>query len=264
MFRRISALSLLLYSVQAQAGEVTVTGSLFQSHITAPGDSIQGSVEVQNNTDELQNVLLYQTDYLYKADGSNIFGETGSHDRSNGGWVQLESEQIELQPTETRTIFYTVAVPDDETLFGTYWSVIMIEGGSFTDVENEEAEREIAIKTQFRYGVQVVNTLPGTSEVDLAIFDRRLEATETARVLEIDMINQGTRLSRPVVWAEIFTEDGISTGRLESERKRIHPGCSVQYAFDLSELGVGMYTALVVVDAGDDGVVGSQYTIELR
>ena len=197
MLVRMCAASLLLVcGLQAEAGEVTVVGPLFHSHVTASGGFAKGSVEVQNNTDQVQSVLVYQTDYGFEADGSNRYGDVGSETRSNGSWIGLSTEQIELMPAETREVHYSSDVPDDATLLGTYWSMIMIEGGSLTEIEEADEDGEIVIGTRFRYGIQVVNNMPGNA--------------------------------------------------------------------DLSALGVGLYTALVVVDAGNDGVVGSQYTLELR
>ncbi len=262
--RLIALAALMLLGLRAHAAEVTVTGALFQRHVTAPGDFIQGSVALQNNSDSPQSVIVYQADYRFAADGSNAFEPVGANARSNGAWIALSTQQLVLQPAESREVHYTIDVPDDDTLDGTYWSMIMIEGGSFTEPEAEEDDGAVAVETRFRYGVQVVSALPGAAEAQLAILDRRLVADDTQRALQIDMENQGARLSRPLVWAEVFDADGTSSGRLESVQRRLYPGCSARYDFDLSALGVGVYTALVVVDAGDDGVVGSQYTLELR
>jgi hypothetical protein len=52
-------------------------------------------------------------------------------------------------------------------------------------------------------------------------------------------------------------------GRFEAGAERIFPGSSVRSQFQLGALAAGTYQALVIADAGDVGVFGARYTLEV-
>ena len=61
----------------------------------------------------------------------------------------------------TVQVNYTVAVPDDENLSGTYWSVMMVEGipaGSPESSNPDDSAKNVGvgIRQVFRYGIQLV------------------------------------------------------------------------------------------------------------
>ena len=72
-------------------------------------------------------VKLYQTDYLFSADGKNAFDAPGSQARSNAAWLQLNREQVTIAPDSVATVDYEVRVPGGAGLSGTYWSVVMVQ-----------------------------------------------------------------------------------------------------------------------------------------
>ncbi|HET6566508.1 MAG TPA: hypothetical protein VFG50_01000, partial [Rhodothermales bacterium] len=73
--------------VRAADAQVAVVSGLSEEHTAQPGETYQGAIQVRNQTAESQEVRVYQTDYLFYADGTNVYGAPGSTRRSNASWI---------------------------------------------------------------------------------------------------------------------------------------------------------------------------------
>ena len=74
-----------------------------------------------------QEVKVYQTDYLFYADGSTYYGDPGTMPRSNTRWISFTPKQFTVPAGEEVTVRYTIQVPNDARLAGPYWSILMVE-----------------------------------------------------------------------------------------------------------------------------------------
>ena len=82
-------------------------------------------------------------------------------------------------------------------------------------------------------------------------------------MLAADVENVGERLLVGAVYLDVFDAAGTAVGRIGGSTSRVYPGTSVRHRVDLSSLAPGVYEALLVIDGGDEGVFGAQYTLEL-
>ena len=70
----------------AHAGDyVAISGSLTHEFEVQPGRSYDDTIDVANPSKEAQEIKVYQTDYLYFADGTRDYGEPGSLPRRTPG-----------------------------------------------------------------------------------------------------------------------------------------------------------------------------------
>lgn len=250
----------------AGAGSVSVIGGLTREATLQPGGRTEGRIVLRNNSDEPQEVKVYQTDYLFWADGRNEYGEPGGVPRSNARWIVHTPQQLMVPPQSTESVHYTIQAPAQEDLRGTYWSILMVEPIAAEMLEPsqpEEGRVTIGIRTVMRYAIQMVTHIGDTGTRELKFADKQLIAEGEQRTLRLDLENTGERWLIPQVWAELYDEQGASLGRFEGGRVRIYPGCSVRYQIDLSEVPPGKYRALIVADNGDEYVFGAQYDLEL-
>ena len=260
----------LLVSMAAQtalAAPVSVVGGLTREATLQPGAKTEGRIVLRNSTDQPQEVKVYQTDYLFWADGRNQYGEPGSTPRSNARWIVHTPQQLTVPPRATESVYYTIQVPAQEDLRGTYWSMLMVEPISAETLEPpkpEEGKVTIGIRSVMRYAIQIVTHIGDTGTRDLKFADKQLLVEEGKPTLRLDLENTGERWLRPLIWAELYDQQGLSLGRFEGGRFRIYPGCSVRYHIDLSEVPAGKYRALIVADNGDEYVFGAQYDLDLR
>ena len=123
--------------------QISVRSQLSHDENVIPGAQYSGVIMVRNDTEEVQQAKVYQTDYLFQSDGSNYFGDPGNLDRSNANWIEVGVSQVMIPPRESVEITYRVNVPasiNDSAPSGSYWSVIMVEGipkNSPESLENE-------------------------------------------------------------------------------------------------------------------------------
>jgi hypothetical protein len=216
-----------------------------------------------NNSDESAAVEVHQTDYLFQSDGSNDFGPAGEWERSNANWIDFSPNRIVIPPHETHLIDYTVTVPDDDSLSGTYWSILMVEEVSADTTNGRPAENQASISQVVRYGVQCITNIGMTGSSNLQFIGAELSAaTDSTRELRVDVKNAGDRWAVPIAWAELYDETGLSVGKFECDKKRIFPGTSVQFRIQLADSLHGKYKALVVLDSGGENVLGAKYDLE--
>lgn len=253
---------LLAFGVfQESAAQIAVASDLVLEKEAGSGDTYEGTIQIRNTSGEFQEVRLYKTDYLFYASGESSYGDPGSHPRSNADWITLSSEQVKIPPGQTLPITFQVAVPaGSNPLQGSYWSMVMVQAVETGQTSSSDG---FSLKTQVRFGVQIVTHLLGTGERAVSLSNTQLVAEDDEeRVLEVDIVNEGTLAIRPRVWLELYSASGTKLGEYEGSTLRIYPGTSVRNRIDLGDVNAGAYTAVLFVDAGSDDVFGAQYNLQ--
>ncbi|WP_304511437.1 hypothetical protein [Desulfobacula sp.] len=203
----------------------------------------------------------------FYSDGSNIYGEPGKAPRSNADWITFSPHRLIIPPKGVAQVNYTVTVPNNETLAGTYWSMMMIEGISsiLPDAVRQEKDKiTVRIKQVMRYGAQMITQIGDTGTRKLKFVKTKVLKTDDKRILQIDIENTGQRWLRPDLWVELYDEKGISAGKFEGGKLRIYPGTSVRFRIDLSRVPKGTYKAMVVADCGGEDLFGATYTLKFE
>lgn len=250
------------------AWAIDILGELTQRMSIAIGAAGQGQILLQNNTEKPEVVRIYQTDYLFYADGRTLYDKPGTNARSNAKWITLTPDQIMVPAKGNATINYTIKVPDDKSLHGSYWSMIMVEPipeASLTPPKGTEKNPvAYGVTTIIRYGIQIICDVGAPERGMIRFANKRLISDKNQRVFQIDIENTGSKLLAPLVWTELYGNSGTSVGRFEAGRAKVYPGCSARFVIDLSKVPPGTYKAIVVADNGDEDVFGAQYTLDVQ
>lgn len=260
---------LAVATFSSSLAQVSVIGELSQDKTARPGEVYEGLILVRNDTQELQEAKVYQTDYTFHHSGTNSYGEPGSHPRSNAPWLSFNPAFLSLPPQATVAVNYSVNVPRDTTggLNGTYWSMLMVEGISPGSVESgvpRSDKKEMGITQTIRYGIQIATTIAATGSRNIRFIETKLlRNSDEEPILQVDIENTGSIGLRPDVYVELFDAQGISRGKFEGVKYRIYPGTSVRQSIQLGSAPSGTYKALIVVDAGGDDAFAAQYTLTL-
>jgi len=254
----------LLATPATQAGLVIV-GETVQRAALTPGATFNGTITIFNNGSGAIEARIYQTDYTFKASGENDYGAPGSAPRSNAKWFTLDANQLSIPTNGTVTLNYRGTVPADAKLAGSFWSLVMVEQTEaiVAPAKGAATDRSAAIRTVVRHAVQIISDVGTAAPAELKILDRKLEADASSKAFTIDVENRGQWLTRPDVSMEIFDGAGTSTAKVPAAKVRLYPSCSFRYRFDLTTLKSGKYTALIMLDSGDDNVSGAQYAFEI-
>ena len=245
-------------------GNIIILGELTHEKESAPGQEYTGSIAVSNVEENPCEVKVYQTDYQFFADGRILYSDPGMLERSNASWITLTPKTFTIPAKETVTIHYTVKVPDDKSLVGTYWSIVMIEGLDQGSPESSTPETEVSVGVQqvFRYGIQMVTHIGNSGKKTLQFTGAKLVKEE--KKLYLDVENTGERWLRAHLWAELYDSTGNTLGQLEGGRLRIYPGTSVRFNVDMSEIPSGSYKTLIIIDCGDNDVFGANWNLVLE
>jgi len=263
-FLRYAPLALVIgaFTLPARAGaQIAVVGSTVEEHSAAPGQSYEGTILVRNTTATPQSVRIYKSDYLFYANGTSHFDDAGTTPRSNANWVKPSASTVVVPPMGELTVGYTISVPANDTLRGTYWSALMVEGAP--TAPPAASAKQVGIGAVVRYAVQLATHLPKAGSRKVAFSNQVLSTDSTGhRVLELDVQNTGERAYRPNLWVELYDANGVVRGRREQQRGLLYPGTSLKQRFVFDALPAGSYKAVVFADSGDDSVFASQYKLE--
>ena len=262
----VAALLLAAAAAPPARAQITVVGSAVEERAARPGETYSGTIRLRNEGREPEEARLYLSDYAFHADGRTVYAPAGSLPRSSARWVTFSPAQVSLPPGGEADVGYTVAVPADAGLAGTFWSVLMVEGIARGSAESGAAAPgrvRVGIRPQVRYAVQIATTLEGTGAARVSFSGTRAYAAGSGKVLELDVANSGDVAYRPELRVELFDAVGRAAGTFTSKRGLLYPGTSLRQAFDLGALPAGTYQALVVADAGADEVFGAQYRLQL-
>ncbi len=247
--------------------ETVVVGALTRVHAAGVGEEYGGSISLRNVGGVSEEVKVYVNDYLFYADGRNIYGEPGTNPRSNTAWLNYGPKQLTVAARASATISYSIRIPEDVSLRGTYWCILMVEvvPPASPEASGERGDKVAVGVTQvFRYGIQIVTHLRETGTRALSFAGTRLLKTDGGLELAIDAENTGERWLIAECWLELYAENGEHVGRYGGTALRIYPGTSVRFLVDVGDLGSGTYRALVVLDCGGDDVFGATYDLAIE
>ncbi|TFG81179.1 MAG: hypothetical protein E4H20_10360 [Spirochaetales bacterium] len=253
-------------AVPNAVAQIGVVGSLTHEYNVAPGHSYNGIIDIANTSAETQEVKVYQSDLFFYADGTVDYGEPGGLPRSNARWMSLSPRQLLIPPRESATVHYIIQVPDDATLTGTFWSLLMVEPIPLASPESTRpgAKPGVGVNQVLRYGIQIVTQVGESGTRQVKFSQLKLVAENGKRSLLADVENTGERWLKGSFNLDLYDSNGGFVGRFESVQQRMYPRTSVRYSVDLVGVANGSYKALIVVDCGGDDVFGVNVNLVLK
>jgi hypothetical protein len=245
--------------------QIAVLSSTVEERTASAGERYTATIVVSNPTGREQVARIYQTDYRFSADGTSHFDDPGTSVRSNAPWITLQTTRVVLPPGAEVRVPYSVEIPGVDSLRGTYWSAIMVEGQPSESVTRPEAANgaaTVAVGAIVRYAVQVATHLQATGTRSVRFDGAAASKSDYGNtVLDLDVTNAGERGYRPVMWIEVYDEAGTLRATAKQSRGLLFPGTSLHQHFDLGSLAAGRYKAVVFADTGEETVYAKQFTI---
>jgi len=252
--------SLLLLS-QLSTASIIILNGLTHENEAQPGEVYKGTIQIQNTAEKGKDVRVYIRDYWYSFDGTSKHDLAGTLERSNGKWITINPELLTLEAGEIIAIDYEVRIPDTDSMKGTYWSVIMVEGITPPDTTNYSSG--VTINTAVRYAIQIVTNIGNTGTKDLDFLGLELDTTYSEKLLNVIIQNTGEHVLKPELSIELFDESGNSSGVIKAERRKTYPGTSITITLNLKGIKPGNYTGVLVADCDEDHIFGTNMTIEI-
>lgn len=227
-----------------------------------PGEAIQGKLVIVNERDVAEKVELKPVDYSFNANGEHFYEEQANLLRSSARWIELPSSQIEIPPKSTAEVLYTIHVPQNKTLKGTYWNVILIEPVDPLPVLTQPEKDQFQLKVKVRYAYHVVVNL-GNGDASLKIASRNMQQQDGKRLYQLDVVNNGELFLNPKLILKTYDENGRLVATISDQEQRIYPQTSVRYTLDLSDLKPSSYTGFLLLDNGDQHIFGDRIEFQI-
>lgn len=238
---------------------IEVQGSLKHVQNGSPGDTLRGEIRLHNSEGIDQEVKIYQTDLLYNFEDYTFYDEPITHERSNASWIQYSPKTVIVKANENRFIQYEIIIPKLDTLQGTYWSILMIEGVNSIDPEKSG---ELNINTVTRYAVQMVSEISNKGKGELTFLNPTLITEGDKLFLAVDIVNTGQHYIAPDVSIELFDGDGQSVKKITAPKKGLYPKTSARFRLNLEGIaGEQTYQSLIIADGKNEDVFGIEYVL---
>lgn len=261
----LAAAAIIGAGVAPSHAQVSVLSSTVEEREVVLGQTYTGRIVIANTSATPQSVRLYQTDYGFRADGTSTFGDPGTTLRSNAAWITPQANRITVPPNSEITVPYSIKVPETDSLTGSYWSAIMVEGAEAAPpplAGGRAGQAQVGIGAVIRYAVQVA-THVGKTGMGAVKFEnpQAVKMPNGDAALEIDVISSGTRGVRPVMSVELYDAQGALKGKGKQVRGLLYPGTGLHQRFEFGSVPPGTYKAVVFADIGNEKVTAVQLTI---
>lgn len=249
-----AATAALLVALQVLACAVAQGGAALMDPASAlyrgtAGESIAGTVRITNPTAAPLSLRLYLSDWSFDTAGQFTFTDPGTLERSASDWLTVTATTLDLAPNETVNLPYTIAVPAG-VAGGTYWSVIFAESEP-SDPEPGQATATFSVRVGHIVYVNVP-VLESTGAI-VGMFGTPPATPDGAYTIIAQYANTGNAAQGVEGTFSVRNEQGETVIEAAIERTVVLPG--VDRAFQINVVGplpAGNYTALVVLDYGDE------------
>lgn len=239
---------------------VEILGSTIHKYTGSPGDVYTGTIKIHNPSDFNQEVKIYPTDYLFNYKGQSFYDKPVSHKRSNADWIEFSPKFIILKAKETQYIQYKIKIPQNDSLSGTYWSVLMVEG---VNPVNTNPNDQLNISTSTRFANQIITNLTNRGIGKLRFMQPTLTTEGDILFFDVAMENTGDRVISPNVTVEFFDETGKSVKTFEAPKNGMYPTTSALFRFHIEGIqDKKTYQVLIIADGGNDDVFGLEMTLD--
>ncbi|PCI32103.1 MAG: hypothetical protein COB60_10090 [Flavobacteriaceae bacterium] len=240
----------VLLFVHVSQANVVVLNGLTHVHKSNVGTEITGVIKLKNTKDTEQRVIIYFNDLFQPCNGETLLTGDTTHNRSLVKWLSTNVTDKVLKGNEEYELLYTISVPNDVNLSGSFWGVLMVEVEK--PIREEETEYGVKLESKVRYGIQLIADLGEKEPAILDFFDIKFQDTEFGKNVLVVLENQGGFYAQPTIILEVFSLDGTTVKKVEVKFKKIYPSFCKEFLLDISGIEKGEYKAVVVADYGED------------
>lgn len=199
-----------------------------------PGDQFKEKITLKNDQDKTIDVELKQVDYSFNNEGENHYLPEGTLPFSNANWVNLSSKWIRIGPHSKVDVTYTITVPENPELEGSYSSLILLEPQQPLEPLGKKKKDKPQIIVKIRYAYLIVTTV-GNPKSDVKVLNKGVAELNNKKMLMIDLENKGKRFCQPKVHLNLFNHEGRLIMDTITPPQKLLPSTSVRYFVDINK-----------------------------
>lgn len=245
--KKIHLLIALFLFVNLTYSSVVVTNGLTHIYSGISGTQIQGEVILLNSSNEQQTVSFSLHEAIFSCTGDRTFSTTQSHSKSSLNWFDGSLMDKILNPKEQYSYRFTINIPKDQALRGTFWNMLMIDIDK--PIKKEKLAHNIGLNTKMRYAVALITNVNSLDEVNLDFQKVDIDKTTDNKNLVVKIANQNLFIEGVKLSLEVYDSEGKNIFQKTTIRGLVFPGFCKDYTINISELPKGNYTCLLVADS---------------
>ena len=222
-------------------------------------------VHLSNGSDKKVQFKLYLNDWLRDTVGGHAYYRADTLPQSCSRWVTLDKTFVELEPGKTADVNVKLQLPDSANATSEMkWSMLFIE-----TVEEQSAAAargaQAAVRNLLRMGVHIYQTPPTVTGKQIKVFDLT-QVPGDGNQYQVFCQNVGKVMVECSSYIELASlADGTKT-KLNPVEYPMFPNQRRYVRFTIpTDLPKGKYSALAVVDAGEDvSLEAVESTIDIK
>jgi hypothetical protein len=222
-----------------------------------PGEVKNAKVDVINQSSQSVDIKIYPVDAVTTKDGAFAPQPEDAKKTDVGAWVSLPVSELSLGPNETKTIDFTIRVPENVEV-GDHMGAIIIQGK-----EVPAAEEGTTMRVVTRVGARIYLTVPGEliRELELNEFSWKME--EDRAVFYLTLTNKGNIRISPKGEIEIKNKAGKVVDKIAITEREVFPKDTINLPTRWEKTTSGKFTALATIDYGSEENLTKELSFEI-
>lgn len=244
--KKLTLIAVFLLSSNWTYASVIVVNGLTHIYNGVSGTQIKGEVVLLNNSNVDQTIHFSLNDAIFSCTENRIFSNSITHKNSSLSWFDGSLIDKTLSPKEKFTYQFVINVPNDATIRGTYWSMLMLDIDN--PIRKEKIGNNIGLNTKIRYAIGLLTNVNTYTEVNIDFQKVDLKKDTSTKKLEIKINNLNQYVEGIKLSLEVYDANGKKIFESATLRNMVFPGFCKDYSIDLSTLENGQYECLLVAD----------------
>lgn len=240
---------LLLFLVFTQSliySNVVIINGLTHVHQSKSGALISGVIQLRNTSETEQRIVFYLNDMVQECGKETVLTPKIINSRSLFNWFTTSVNERVLAPKEDFELLYTINVPNEDNLLGSYWGVLMVEIEK--PIKEDQLEHGLKLESKVRYGIQIITDINTFKIPELEFNNIEFKDEANEKLILVDVQNNGVFVAQPDLYIELFNKEGVRIKRDEVRLKKVYPNSCKLFSFDVTDIPPGSYTATIAAD----------------
>jgi len=251
-----------LFSVSSIQANVVIINGLTHSYSGVSGQTFYGEVLLANTSNEEQRVTFSLSEAIYSCEDGREFVKDIMHQNSSTEWFNSSVMDRTLAPKEKYVFKYSISVPNDVSLKGSYWTTLMV------NVEKpirEEIVNDIGLDTKIRYAIRLLTDVNFSDEVNIDFKDISLKSKSNGveSQLDVNIYNENIFIENVKLALELYDANGNIVLEVPTKRLKVFPNVCRVYSIDLERLPKGEYQCVIIADSRDE-FLGTNFSMTIE
>ena len=260
--RIVLTIAFIFFMNTAAFSGVLIVNGLTHTYEGSSGDRVRGEIILQNTSNIDQLVTFDLNEAIFSCSEFRKFTKDMSHERSSLTWFEGNLGDKVLAPNERFVYRFSINIPEDATLKGSYWNMVMIQ---VEKPMQQQQSNAVALNSKMQYAVGVMTNVNNIEDLDLTFtsIDFLPEAGLPSKNLSVNLENENLFVEDVKLLLEIYDATGTKIMEKSTVRNLIFPGFCQEFIIDLTSLAKGNYQCMLIADSREE-YVGANINLNIE